>query len=67
MTPALARFSATLIEPAIGELLRKHELTLERVFEESADVAGATAGGAGDADGGQAAGWRRRGWRWMPS
>ncbi len=31
-TPAEPRFSATLIEPAIGELLRKHELTLERVF-----------------------------------
>jgi bacillithiol biosynthesis cysteine-adding enzyme BshC len=29
------RFSATLVEPAIGELLRKHELTLERVFAES--------------------------------
>jgi bacillithiol biosynthesis cysteine-adding enzyme BshC len=34
-TPALPRFSATLIEPAIGELLRRHELTLERVFKES--------------------------------
>ena len=31
------RFSGTLIEPAIGELLRKHELTLERVFQESPD------------------------------
>ena len=31
----LPRFSATLIEPAIGELLRQHELTLERVFAES--------------------------------
>jgi bacillithiol biosynthesis cysteine-adding enzyme BshC len=30
------RFSATLIEPAIGELLRRHELTLGRVFAESA-------------------------------
>jgi len=28
------RFSGTLVEPAIGELLRKHELTLERVFAE---------------------------------
>ena len=36
MTPVQPRFSATLIEPAIGELLRKHELTLERVFAESA-------------------------------
>ena len=33
VTPVAPRFSATLIEPAIGELLRKHELTLERVFE----------------------------------
>jgi bacillithiol synthase len=31
-TPALARFSATLVEPSIGELLRKHELTLEQVL-----------------------------------
>jgi uncharacterized protein YllA (UPF0747 family) len=37
MTPAEPRFSATLIEPAIGELLRKHELTLDRIFAESAD------------------------------
>jgi bacillithiol biosynthesis cysteine-adding enzyme BshC len=34
-TPVQPRFSATLIEPAIGELLRKHELMLERVFSES--------------------------------
>lgn len=33
-TPPIARFSATLIEPAIAELLRKHELTLEQVFGE---------------------------------
>jgi len=33
-TPATPRFSATLIEPAVGELLRRHELTLERIFEE---------------------------------
>jgi uncharacterized protein YllA (UPF0747 family) len=32
ITPAAPRFSATLIEPAIGELLRKHGLTLEQVF-----------------------------------
>jgi bacillithiol biosynthesis cysteine-adding enzyme BshC len=37
MTPAQPRFSATLIEPEIGELLRKHELTLDRVFAETAD------------------------------
>jgi len=37
MTPAESRFSATLIEPQIGELLRKHELTLDRVFAETAD------------------------------
>lgn len=36
VTPALARFSATLIEPAIGKLLRQHELTLKQVFSESA-------------------------------
>jgi len=36
-TPPMARFSATLIEPPIAELLRRHELTLEQVFgEESA-------------------------------
>jgi bacillithiol synthase len=35
-TPVQPRFSATLIEPAIAELLRKHELTLERVFAEDA-------------------------------
>ena len=35
LTPALPRFSATLIEPKIGELLKKHGLTLERVFGES--------------------------------
>ena len=37
ITPVLPRFSATLIEPKIGELLNKHELTLELVFGESAD------------------------------
>jgi bacillithiol biosynthesis cysteine-adding enzyme BshC len=31
------RLSATLVEPAVGDLLRKHELTLERVFHESTD------------------------------
>jgi len=36
-TASEARLSATLIEPAIGDLLRKHELGLERVFKESAD------------------------------
>jgi bacillithiol biosynthesis cysteine-adding enzyme BshC len=35
-TPALPRFSASLIEPKIGEALKKHGLTLERVFAESA-------------------------------
>ena len=33
-TPAAPRFSATLIEPQIGELLRRHELALDRVFTE---------------------------------
>ncbi len=35
VTPGLARFSATLIEPEIGELLHRHQLTLDRVFEEA--------------------------------
>ena len=33
VTPTAPRLSATLIEPAVGELLRKYDLTLERVFE----------------------------------
>jgi bacillithiol biosynthesis cysteine-adding enzyme BshC len=36
-TPVQPRFSGTLVEPAIGELLRKHELGLERVFSENQD------------------------------
>jgi len=35
VTPVEPRFSGTLVEPAIGELLRKHELSLERVFSEN--------------------------------
>ena len=35
VTPALPRFSATLIEPEIGDLLKKHGLTLEKVFAET--------------------------------
>ena len=34
VTPALARFSATLIEPAIDELMRRHQLSLERLWQE---------------------------------
>ena len=37
VTPVLARFSATLVEPAIGDLLHQHELTLERVFAGNPD------------------------------
>ena len=37
MTPVHPRFSATLVEPDVGELLRRHELPLERVLTESAD------------------------------
>jgi bacillithiol biosynthesis cysteine-adding enzyme BshC len=37
MTPSEPRFSATLIEPEIGELLRKHELTLDRILAETED------------------------------
>jgi bacillithiol biosynthesis cysteine-adding enzyme BshC len=36
-TAAEERFSATLIEPAIGDLLRQHDLPLERVFTETPD------------------------------
>jgi uncharacterized protein YllA (UPF0747 family) len=36
VTPPLARFSATLVEPAIAKLLHQHELTLEQVFGEPA-------------------------------
>ncbi len=35
-TPPLARFSGTLIEPNVGELLRKHQLTIEQLFHEDA-------------------------------
>jgi bacillithiol biosynthesis cysteine-adding enzyme BshC len=37
VTPAQPRFSGTLVEPAIGELLRKHELSLEQVFAQGSD------------------------------
>jgi len=37
MTPVHPRFTATIVEPDIGELLRRHELPLERVFSETAD------------------------------
>jgi bacillithiol synthase len=33
-TPPIARLSATLIEPQIAELMRRHELSLEQVFAE---------------------------------
>jgi len=32
LTPVLPRLSATLVEPAVAELLDKHELTIETVF-----------------------------------
>jgi bacillithiol biosynthesis cysteine-adding enzyme BshC len=35
VTPALPRFSGTLVEPAIGVLLSQHGLTLEQVFAET--------------------------------
>lgn len=37
VTASMPRFSATFVEPAIGELLRRHELGLERVFGETQD------------------------------
>jgi bacillithiol synthase len=36
VTPALARFSATIVEPLLADLLRRHKLTLEQVFSETA-------------------------------
>jgi bacillithiol biosynthesis cysteine-adding enzyme BshC len=33
-TPPIARFSATLVEPPVAELLRKHDVSLEQVFAE---------------------------------
>jgi bacillithiol biosynthesis cysteine-adding enzyme BshC len=36
VTPALPRFSATLVEPGIAKLLHQHELTPEQVFGETA-------------------------------
>ena len=37
MTPAHPRLSATLVEPAMAELLHKHDLAPERVFSETSD------------------------------
>ena len=37
VTASEPRLSATLIEPAIAELLHKHELTLDRVLKENSD------------------------------
>src|ERR1019366_4107328 len=40
VTPAQPRFSATLVEPKIGDALKKYGLTLEQVFgENSASLA----------------------------
>ena len=36
-TPCAGRLSATLIEPAVAELLHKHDLPIERIYEETAD------------------------------
>lgn len=40
LTPVQPRFSATLVEPAIGDLLRTHDLSLERVFAETTESLG---------------------------
>jgi bacillithiol biosynthesis cysteine-adding enzyme BshC len=37
MTPVHPRFTATIVEPDTGELLRRHELPLDRVFRETPD------------------------------
>ena len=36
-TPPLARFSGTLIEPSVADLLQKHELSIDTLFGETAD------------------------------
>ncbi len=33
-TPPVARFSATLLEPSVAELLRKHDLSPEQIYAE---------------------------------
>jgi len=35
-TPPFPRLSGTLVEPSVGELLRRHDLTVDRIFGESA-------------------------------
>jgi bacillithiol biosynthesis cysteine-adding enzyme BshC len=37
MTPVHPRFSATLIVPEVADLLRRHDLSLDRVFSETQD------------------------------
>jgi bacillithiol biosynthesis cysteine-adding enzyme BshC len=37
MTPVQARFSASIVEPDIAELLRKHDLSLDRILRETED------------------------------
>ena len=37
-TPVVPRLSATLIEPGIAEVMARHEVTLETVFEHTADA-----------------------------
>ena len=32
LTPVLPRFSATLLEPAVAEVMRKHEISLDQIF-----------------------------------
>ena len=36
-TPVQARFSATLVEPTIGDLLRRYDLAPERIFSQTED------------------------------
>ncbi len=71
VTPAQPRFSATLIEPAIGELLRKQGLTLEAGLsgERARWIggAGAVAGGPCNARRRKSKAGRRRAPRSMPS
>lgn len=38
MTPVHPRFTATIVEPDIAELLGTHELTVDRIFQETPDL-----------------------------
>ena len=66
VTPALPRFSGTLVEPAIGALLSQHGLKLDEVFAETAaSLASRLAERAMPVE--EKRSWTRRARRWKPS